>query len=168
MTALGGRIEVESSLGEGTTLRIVLPAAPAEATRAPAPTKQPAASATGARVLVVDDERLILKTLQRLLESRGFQVVTAETGRGALEAVAGSAFDVVLCDLMMPEFTGMDVHAELTKSRPDVAKRVVFLTGGAFTDRAATYLENIDNLKLTKPFDLEELLAVVTRVAATS
>jgi CheY-like chemotaxis protein len=59
---------------------------------------------------------------------------------------AGERYDVVLCDLMMPEMTGMDLHAELSHSHPEDARRIIFVTGGAFTSRAREFLENVPNL----------------------
>jgi CheY-like chemotaxis protein len=84
---------------------------------------------------------------------------------GAAEAIdllrSGERFDVILCDLMMPQVTGMDVHAELIRLDADQASRMVFITGGAFTPRARRFLESVQNHRVEKPFDMQGLVALV-------
>jgi CheY-like chemotaxis protein len=70
-------------------------------------------------------------------------------------------YDVILCDLMMPEMTGMDLHAELSRVAPEQARRIVFMTGGAFTDRARQFLEQVENERIEKPIDLGALKALI-------
>jgi CheY-like chemotaxis protein len=65
--------------------------------------------------------------------------------------------DVILCDLMMPDLTGMDLHAELTATAPEVARRMVFLTGGAFTPAARAFMDQVQNARVDKPFDPQKL-----------
>jgi CheY-like chemotaxis protein len=74
---------------------------------------------------------------------------------------AGERFDVILCDLMMPRMTGMDLHAELLRAAPEQAAQMVFLTGGAFTAGARAFLDGIPNRRIHKPFDVQELRSVV-------
>ncbi|MBI5478717.1 MAG: response regulator [Deltaproteobacteria bacterium] len=79
----------------------------------------------------------------------------------------GERFDVILCDLMMPVMTGMELYDELGRVAPEQRERVVFLTGGAFTPTARSFLSQVPNPRLEKPFDVDELLAVVaTRLAS--
>ena len=80
--------------------------------------------------------------------------------------VAGERFDVILCDLMMPVMTGMDLAEELARILPEQASRVVFITGGAFTARAREFLERTPHHRLEKPLDMGRLHAVVDEVAA--
>jgi CheY-like chemotaxis protein len=68
---------------------------------------------------------------------------------------------VILCDLMMPDMTGMDLHADLVRRDPRVAERMVFLTGGAFTGDARRFLDEVPNARLEKPFDVGALRAAV-------
>jgi CheY-like chemotaxis protein len=113
----------------------------------------------GGRILVVDDEPLVGRLVERAL-AREHRVVVLTSGRAALELiVAGERFDLVLCDLMMPEMTGMDLHEQVKALAEDQAERMVFLTGGAFTRRAREFLE--DRPCLEKPFDLSALEALV-------
>jgi len=85
-------------------------------------------------------------------------------GREALERIeSGERYDVILCDLMMPEVTGAELHAELTKRDADQANRMIFLTGGAFSPASQTFLERVTNPCFEKPCDIEELRAAVRR-----
>jgi CheY-like chemotaxis protein len=75
-------------------------------------------------------------------------------------------FDVILCDLMMPQMTGMQFHAELVRTSPLMAERVVFLTAGAFTSRAKQFLDSVPNRRLEKPFDARALRATIQKIIA--
>ena len=113
------------------------------------------------RILVVDDEPRMGKALQRLL-APSHDVVAVESAREALGlASGGQAFDVILCDLMMPGMSGMDLHAELGRAQPGLAARMVFMTGGAYTPAAQRFLETVPNRRLEKPFKPEVLEALL-------
>jgi CheY-like chemotaxis protein len=75
---------------------------------------------------------------------------------------------VILCDLMMPDMTGMDLHAELARKLPEQATRMIFLTGGAFTPRAREFLDEVPNQRLEKPCDLGKLLALINDCSGMS
>jgi two-component system, NtrC family, sensor kinase len=110
-----------------------------------------------ARVLVVDDEPRMGKAMERLM-APDHEVALAGSGHEALELIArGERFDVILCDLMMPGLSGMDLHDELARSRPEMAERLVFMTGGAYTVRAQEFLARVPNARLEKPFRPEAL-----------
>jgi len=116
------------------------------------------------RILVVDDEPKIAAAIRRTLAAE-HEVVTATRAAEALERIEdGARFDVILCDLMMPDMTGMDLFGELSKVAPEQARRVVFLTGGAFTPRARAFLDEAPNLRLEKPFDTEELRKIIAEL----
>jgi len=153
VTGLGGSIDVKSKVGKGTVFRVSLPPARpglSEDER-PVALREIAAKRRG-RVLVVDDEPMITKVVQRTLAAE-HEVVTITSAEEALKRVnAGERFDVILCDLMMPQMTGMDLHAELLRVASDQAKRMVFLTGGAFTARARVFLDETPNQQVEKPF----------------
>jgi CheY-like chemotaxis protein len=117
-------------------------------------------------VLVVDDEPMIGKVVRRMLTAE-HDVVTVESARDALELLEGAVpFDVILCDLMMPEQSGMDLHRTVLRTHPALAARVVFMTGGAFTPLARQYLDAVPNPRLEKPFDAKSLRALVQALVA--
>jgi CheY-like chemotaxis protein len=89
-------------------------------------------------------------------------VVTLSDAQAAFELLLGdSAFDVVLCDLMMAGMTGMDLHDRLREARPGLERRMLFMTGGTFTARAREFLAQRQQRWLEKPFEMERLLAAV-------
>jgi len=112
------------------------------------------------RVLVVDDEPLVASAARRLL-ARAHEVQVAHDGHAALALLADAAFDAVLCDVTMPHMTGPELHARLTATRPEVAGRMVFLTGGGLDGRAEQFLRDHARWCMGKPFDPAALLALV-------
>jgi PAS domain S-box-containing protein len=164
---MGGEIRVQTRLGEGTTFTIVLPAAPA-ATRPVGAASPRAASAAAeaplgprARVLVVDDEPYVGKTMRRILGAT-HDVEVLDSGPAALERLTQQPPpDVILCDLMMPGMTGMQVHAALLQRDAGLAGRMVFVTGGALHEAARAFIATVGNPVLEKPFSTDLLRRVV-------
>ena len=133
--AMDGRISVSSRPGSGTTFTVTLPAAPAEQPRARV-TKQMTTSER-ARVLVIDDEPAVGRSLCALL-ARTHEATGVTHAHEALELLrTGHEYDVILCDLMMPEVSGINLYRLLDPGQRD---RVVFMTGGAFTPQAREFL----------------------------
>jgi PAS domain S-box-containing protein len=157
VSSLGGHITVHSTPGEGTTFRVVLPTATDEESAAASePAREPISERSGkrARVLVVDDEIQIANTLRELL-SIEHDVFATTSGRDALGLVrAGQDFDVIFCDLMMPGMGGIELFRRIRDQRRGLERRIVFMTGGAFTTRAAEFLASVDNRRIEKPFSL--------------
>ncbi len=168
VTSMGGEISVQSEVGKGTTFRLLVPSAqaPSPVVVVPEPVRAPRAQR--ARVLVIDDERLVATAIQRLL-ANVYEVRTSPSGTEAISMFdGGQRFDVILCDLMMPDITGMDLYETLCRSFPDQAKRMVFMTGGAFTDRASSFLGEVSNPSLRKPFDRSGLLGAIDQALAAT
>jgi signal transduction histidine kinase len=166
----GGAIEVESQLGVGTCMRVLLPHAVACAAPPPRPATVPPVRPQPRRgkVLVIDDEPLLARAIERGLSAH-HQVVVASRARDALDRIAtGETFDTILCDLMMPDLSGIDVHAFLEREHPALVSRVVFMTGGAFTASAKQFLHDIPNQHIVKPFKIAEVLKIVERQMAAS
>jgi PAS domain S-box-containing protein len=164
--AIGGDIGVESTPGRGTTFTVRLPPADpgalkrprSDAARAPAP-----ASRRG-RVLCVDDEPAIGIALRRLLLADHDVVVVTSAVAARERILEGEPYDVILCDLMMPGMSGMELHAELGKHAPELAQRMVFLTGAAFTQQAHDFLDRVPNARLEKPVDIDDLRTTITEL----
>jgi CheY-like chemotaxis protein len=153
---MGGTIEFTSEVGRGTSFRIVLPAAPGVVEEPPPPAVVAPVGRRG-RVLVVDDEPMILRAVHRIL-SVDHDVLIVDHAAEALDRInAGERFDVILCDLMMPQMSGMEFHEELGKLDPQHLSVLVFLTGGAFTARAREFLDQVRAPSIEKPFDPEAL-----------
>jgi PAS domain S-box-containing protein len=166
VSGLGGEIQVESALGKGSTFRVLLHPAPRRAPEVPAPALAPAPASRRGRILVVDDEALVGRAVSRIL-SPLHEVVTRTSARDALQEVARPpGFDLLLCDLMMPDMTGMELHGHLHTAEPALAARTVFLTGGAFTPLAREFLARVPNARIEKPFEPDQLRALVARVLA--
>jgi CheY-like chemotaxis protein len=135
-------------------LRQAAEPAPGAPTALPTPAKR-------RRLLVIDDEAIVARSVSRLLSP--LHDVTALTSPAeALRRVeAGERWDLVLCDLSMPELSGMDVEAAVAAVAPDLVPRILYLTGGAFTERARAFLEEGRRPYLEKPFLPEVLRARV-------
>lgn len=117
-----------------------------------------------ARLLLVDDDAAIGRVVSRMLRDK-FDVTVFTAAREALERIAaGERYDAILCDLMMPEVTGMDLYERVVGLDLPSADRIVFLTGGAFTRRAEEFLRSVKNPRLEKPFDRAMLLAALAIV----
>ncbi len=162
ITAMGGEIAVESELGKGTVVRVTLRAAAAPESQfqgvRPVQQEQEGARVRG-RVMIVDDDVMVSSALRRTL-AREHDVEVVTSSRQALELLKGpkgAEVDVILCDLMMPDLTGMEVHADLETSAPAVARRMVFVTGGAFTPAARAFMDTVKNARVDKPFDPQRL-----------
>jgi CheY-like chemotaxis protein len=114
-----------------------------------------------ARVLVVDDEQLITMAVHRALALQ-HEVRSFDRAQAAFECMSqGERFDVILCDLMMPDMSGMELHAWISRIAPDQAARMVFLTGGIFTSGARAFLAAVPNTHIEKPFDTHRLRLAV-------
>jgi DNA-binding NtrC family response regulator len=114
------------------------------------------------RVLVVDDERDILRACERILTGAGHEVVTLGSAEEAIDALATNRnFDVVLCDIVMPDLLGSDLFGIVRERWPHLAERFVFMTGAGGFPHLGRWLANAKNAVLEKPFTPDELLSVV-------
>lgn len=161
VAALGGSIIAVARLPRGTRFVIRLPASPREEARKLTPPPMPAATVTSGRVLVVDDEERLAETIRMVL-SPPHDVDVCFRGRDVLDRIRqGREYDVVLCDLMMPDLSGPELFEQVKAIDPKLAERFVFLTGGAFTPRTREFLHEVGNPRLEKPFELEALERIV-------
>ena len=119
------------------------------------------APARRGRVLVIDDEPMITRAVLRILAGE-HDVVAVDSARAALDhLVAGERFDVILCDLMMPVMSGIELHARVCHLADEQAARMVFLTGGAYTPEAHAFLSQVNNACVDKPFDAGHLRELI-------
>lgn len=159
-----GALRFESKVGAGTRAILELPRAEApgapeeEWERTPLPDER-------ALILVIDDDAQVLRSMARLL-GRRYDVVTAPGVKEGLAAVAAQPFDLILCDVMMPNGGGERFWAELLVRRPVLMNRVVFMTGGAATQEARAFVRRQPRPVLIKPFEvaaLDELLRAIRK-----
>ncbi len=112
---------------------------------------------------MVDDERLVGDAIARSLTEENDVEVVTDAQQALARIAAGKTYDLILCDLMMPVVTGMDLYAEILRTAPRMAGRLVFMTGGAFTPRARAFLESIGNPCLEKPLDMGKLRSLLAK-----
>ena len=117
------------------------------------------------RILIVDDDAHVAGALRRLL--RGFDPDVCSSGADAIARCTSAEYDLILCDVMMPGMSGMDVHLRLAELRPEMVPRVVFVTGGTFTPEITAFMDRVTNLVLDKPVPRELLLDVVAKMTGT-
>ncbi|HLK37662.1 MAG TPA: ATP-binding protein [Polyangiaceae bacterium] len=152
---LGGRISVQSAIGQGTVVRVELPCA--RAWRTSPGVRRPGGVDGGAAVLVVDDDRLVGEAISLTLRGQ-CDVTVCTSAREAVDWIAaGQRFDLILCDLLMPGLTGMDLYAEVLRIAPEEVASIVFMTGGAITPRARAFVAGVSNQCLKKPIDTKDL-----------
>ena len=110
---------------------------------------------------MIDDESRVVKALARMLGS-DHQVTCAHGAQEALTQMrSGAAWDVVLCDVMMPHMTGLELHGQLSAERPDLAERFIFMTGGGFSPRVQQALDSTGRALLDKPLDQSRLFSLL-------
>ncbi|KFE71959.1 response regulator [Hyalangium minutum] len=163
VTEMSGGIGVDSEPGQGSTFWIQLRVAQEQDLVQESKPREPRKKLG---VLVLDDEAAVGKALGRLLGTR-HQVITFERAQDALAHVtSGHRFDAILCDLMMPEMSGSQFHQELERLAPEQAQRVIFMTGGAFTEETRAFLSTARNPCMDKPLDIQRLLSMLELLPA--
>lgn len=167
----GGRLELESVVGTGTTARVVLPAVtetadetlqlPTDSLPTPFANRRPT-------VLIVDDEAMLARGLARALASY-CEVVTATSAEEALVCVRSATprIDAIVCDLMMPGISGMELADRLAVTDPSLRARTLFMTGGAVTPAAIEFLDRPDVRFIHKPIGAAQLAEELGQLLAS-
>lgn len=170
VTSMGGELTVHSIVNHGTSFVVSLPASKHKEQREDTQPEEAEVASSGRRVLVIDDEPGVLRVIKRILKD--YEVTTCQGGKEALDHLQRGEFDLILCDLMMPEYTGMDLYELTAADRPELLERFLFVTGGAFTKQTESFLRDVSHEAIGKPFTTAELRDAVSkrlgRLAAAS
>ena len=155
----GGRIRVESRQGRGASFFVEFPTKSGRVREpAPVPTDPPFEALAGTRVLVVEDEPALAAAVGEALTDAGFQVDRAADGEEALARAGERSYDLVVCDLKMPRLDGMSFYRAIAVTSPELARRVIFVTGDVAGTEAERFLAESGCRWLAKPFRLGDLL----------
>jgi CheY-like chemotaxis protein len=128
------------------------------------PRRSPSGTRTRtARVLLVDDEALVVDSLRRLLSGE-FEISSTTSSQEALDWITrGESYDVILCDVMMPDLSGVELRKRIEEVAPEQAARMVFVTGGLILPHVRAMLDDVPNTVLEKPIDVEGLRELIRR-----
>jgi DNA-binding response OmpR family regulator len=113
------------------------------------------------KALVVEDEPAISVICRRVLEDEGFEVTAVGNGKDAEEAVAGCQYDILLVDIRLPVESGADFYTWLTREYPQIAQRVIFMTGGVMGGDTMELLHTSGRPYLLKPFRPDDLINTI-------
>src|SRR5690606_34964814 len=137
----GGTLTLENRPDKGAIARVELPAAPRELLEA-APAATPASAdppSRRGRVLIIDDLPNVGRSMKLLLQDEHEVDICARAREALAQLEQGARWDVILCDLMMPELNGMEFVAEVRRIAPEMLPRIVVMSGGAFTEQARQF-----------------------------
>jgi PAS domain S-box-containing protein len=168
IAGLRGELVVESHEGKGTTFRITVPVgrgAPKVERRS---TPMPGAGlrAAAARVLIVDDEPALASALAAFLGLEHHVTVVGRAEQALALLSEGHRFDAIVCDVLMPQISGIDMYEQIERRFPAMTGRMIFITGASTMPRVADFLARVDNARLDKPIDVEQLKQTVNAVAS--
>ncbi len=166
VTSLGGEITWESEVGKGTTFLLAFPASSRRAEGIRESLRPVLPATRRGRILVIDDDEMFAQAVRRVLAAEH----SITWSPGAAQAVAllrqGERFDVILCDVMMPQITGVELYDTLSREFPEQAAKVVLISGGPFTPSAREFFEEVPNPRLEKPIAPRDLRALINELVA--
>jgi two-component system, NtrC family, sensor kinase len=160
----GGTLSLASESPQGAIFRVELPVV-TPATRAGARAAGDEPAVKGKRILVVDDERLVLQLLGEMLGADHHTVDTVADGTQALERLRRTSYDLILSDVRMPYLDGPGLYRALERRFPELSRRFVLMTGDVLSAEIQAFLEQTGVPGLSKPFDRGEVRRVIQQVA---
>lgn len=164
---IGGSIQIDSQIGKYNTITLKLPiinSIPAELAKNKIEISTQL-DKTGKRILLVDDEVDIVDLLNDFLQEKGYIVDIARDGNEAIEKVFRNGYDLIVSDLKMPNgFTGSKLHGFIKRENPDLAKRMIFMTGDIINQETQKFLQGTGNPYLEKPFLPESLMEIISGI----
>lgn len=159
-----GTLRVESEWGKGATFIITLPIIKVEGEKERDKGKSVERSLKGRKGLVIDDAPTFLDLVFKYLELEGCEIITALDVKTALNIIEGKDFDFVICDIRMPEMSGIDFYRIVKEKKPFLRDRIIFSTGDVLSDTTKTFINSVTNPHIGKPFNLNELKEVITLI----
>lgn len=160
----GGRMKAENIPGAGARFTVRLPVGKAVESGVETPSREPAPAGRRATVLVVDDEASLRSLLIEVFGVLGHQVETAATGQEAITKLEQQAYDLITLDLRLPDISGQDIWRWILKRNPDLAPRVVFMTGDTMSAETQEFLQGTGRPVLTKPLTMEGIHRAVDEI----
>ena len=161
--AHGGQIGVADRPGGGTTFTFSLPLVPS--TLMTASREEDKRSSAALRVLVIDDEPEIVDTLQEILSAEGHHVDVEADGWEGLDRALNADYDVILSDLRMPSLDGIGLYRALSRKRPEVVRKLAFITGDTLASEIQSFIAETQSVCLEKPFLPTDVLSLVGQIA---
>jgi CheY-like chemotaxis protein len=143
---------VDSIPGNGATFIITLPVGALETPTSAQPCDNTPTHGANRSILVIDDESEVADVLAEILSEAGYQVVCVNSGLAALAKLALQPFDLLLSDLRMPDMDGQVLYAELKLNWPNLAERVIFITGDTLNESVKHFLKTTGGPVIEKPF----------------
>lgn len=119
-------------------------------------------------ILLLDDDLELADTLKLLLESRNFLVTTVKNGVEGLREIMALDFDVIMCDMMMPAMPGDMFYLAVQRTKPQLCKRFIFITGHSGNPKIDEFLKTVDAMVLSKPVVTDELVSAISFVLKNS
>jgi two-component system NtrC family sensor kinase len=162
----GGRIRLASHTGAGASFYVELPVSGTPLQRPTPPPRADFEALAGSTVLIVEDEPALAAAVSEALTDAGFIVDRAGDGEEALGRLAATSYDLIVCDLKMPKIDGIRFYQKLSTLHPDVARRVIFVTGDVAGTEAERFLQDSGCRWLAKPFRLGDLLRTAREILA--
>ena len=162
VTSYGGRIWAESEYGSGAIFHFEFPITrQTDEEREPVEGEKQATAMAGGRILVIDDEQVIRDLAVAALTKAGYQAEAHANAREVLKLLENVSYDLLLVDLKMPDMDGMEFFQVLTPRKPELASRVIFVTGDGMSVDTQQFLERAGRPVISKPFDLDALSSLV-------
>jgi DNA-binding response OmpR family regulator len=130
--------------------------------------QQGTATGEARHILVVEDDSELAGMLDYFLRSRGYQVTSVSNGVDGLRSVMGTDYDAILCDMVMPQMPGDMFYLAVRRVRPQLCERFIFITAHQERPRVKEFLNQVSEMVLRKPFNLDDLAALLERLFRAS
>jgi DNA-binding NtrC family response regulator len=116
------------------------------------------------KILILDDDQWFSNLLVELLQTQHFHTKTVENGVEGIKEIMNSDFDVILCDIMMPNLSGDMFYVAVQRTKPHLCKRFIFMSGHKGNPKIEAFIKSINGTVLWKPFELYQLTEAIRNV----